>query len=146
MATEVEKKYPKEIPFQKEYDNARSAAASFAVGEAGPFRSSISKACHQTYEGQRSIAGFIKIVTALVLDKEKHFKIPLLSVQTLFINSLKSEDIDLEVLRELKEKNATFLQEYLQKKENLIKMVNGLVVRNEPHPLFYSTRYNKKNS
>lgn len=128
MPTEVENMEPKEIPFQLEYDNARAAAANFAVGKAGPFRSSISKACHQTYEGERSIDGFVKFVTALVKDEEKHFQIPLLSVQTLFLNSLKSEDIDLEVVRELKDKNVEFLSEYTRKNENLIKMVNGLVV------------------
>lgn len=128
MEVDKNKKYPKEISFVVEYDNARTAAAGFSVGKAGTFRTSISKACHDTYNGERSMAGFIKFVTALVKDEEEHFQTPLLSVQTLFINSLKSEDVDLEVMRELKDKNGEFLAEYLRKKENLIKMVNGLVV------------------
>lgn len=120
--------FPEEIPFEAEYEKAKLAAENFTVGKAGSFRSSISIACRNTYEGERSVDGFVKYATALIKDEQGHFNIPLLSIQTLFLNSLKSADIDLEVIREMKEKNPEMVPEYNSQSQNLIKMINGLVV------------------
>lgn len=120
--------FPKEIPFEIEYENARIAAEDFTVGQRGSFRTSITLACRSAFEGVRSIEGFVKFATALIEDKSGHFQTPLLSVQTLFLNSLKYEDVDLEILRETMDKNADIAQEYNRKNQNLIKMINGLVV------------------
>lgn len=122
------KLFTKEQRYELEYEAIRLIAAKHEDSNISEFRKKISRICNDTYVGERSIDGFVKIATAIIKDEEGHFQLSELPTQTLFINSLKSEDIDLEVLREMKENMAQLVPEYNLKSQNLIKMIKGLVV------------------
>ncbi|KAI8990007.1 transcription factor/nuclear export subunit protein 2-domain-containing protein [Pilobolus umbonatus] len=122
--------FENEITFEEELEQAKIDAADYKLCKSGVFRNNISNACYEAYEGIRSVPGFIKIATAIIKDEEGYFSQFDISARLLFINSLKSQDIDLEILRD---ENPTdpLKKEMLKKRtECLTSMISGLVETN----------------
>lgn len=141
--------FENEISFEEEYEKAKLTAVNYQVCELGEFRNSISDACLDAYEGRRSVQGFIKFASALIKDEEGYFKQYNIEAQQLFINSLRSQDIDLELVREETQRNAETGRRnvetealFRRQTANLTGMLNGLVVNNFFFFLVAGFKYN----
>jgi THO complex subunit 2 len=121
--------FENELSFEEEYERAKLTAVDYELGELGEFRNSISDACLNAYKSRRSVQGFIKFASALIKDEEGYFKQYNIKADQLFVNSLRSQDIDLEILREEQKKDSETIILLEKQTENLSGMINGLVVK-----------------
>ncbi|KAI8883724.1 hypothetical protein K501DRAFT_285239 [Backusella circina FSU 941] len=127
MTEQKAEDYPEELSFEEELEKAKLAAVDYEPFVSGTFREMISDSCLEAYEGLRSIGGFVKFATALVKDEDGYFAKYNISAQILFINSLKSQDIDLEILREENSTDPEDKELFKKQSDNLNAMISELV-------------------
>ena len=114
--------YPQDVDYEQELMEFRESASSFVPGQATKFRIDISNMCSRTYSGTRSVESFVAMATALIEDD--FFKQLGIDVAALFIISIRTREVDLEVERELK----LDADRVRRLGNNLMAMVKGLLV------------------
>jgi hypothetical protein len=120
--------YPEEPNFEDELEKAKLSAVKYEPFVSGTFREMISDSCLEAYEGLRSVEGFVKFAETLIKDEDGYFAKYNISAQILFINSIKSQDIDLEILREEGSTDPEQVELFKRQAENLNTMISELVV------------------
>lgn len=91
-----------------------------------PLRQLISRSTYRTYIGERTVENFIDLFKTLATDESGIFAAKNIDVKLYFINSLKTQDINLECLEEAKLE--TDQPQIASRKANLIAMIKGTIV------------------
>jgi hypothetical protein len=119
--------FKENISFDDEMAMQRKEATGYSLCVDCPFRRNINRAVRFAVWGQRSVENFVKFAAAAIIDKEGFFKdIPM---KMLYFNSIKIQESRWEVLCELKEKTPKQQENHKKATENIVKIVNGLVVK-----------------
>ncbi|KAI8147416.1 transcription factor/nuclear export subunit protein 2-domain-containing protein [Fennellomyces sp. T-0311] len=114
------------MELQEEIEHARSLAPSYVLLQSNPLRQLISRTTHDAFAGRRSVEGFLEFMGALIKDETGVFRNHSIDIRLLFINSLKSKDVQVEALSELKlDDNAA--ARLATRKANINAMVKGAV-------------------
>lgn len=122
----TEKVYKINPDFEEEIKHIKELSNGYSRVADNDFRLNISRCVTDTYRGLRSIDSFVLFASAVIIDQDGFFKERQLQVFNMFINTLKSMDIRLEILRESEE--AKHKEELVFHTNILTKMINGLVV------------------
>ncbi|KAG1469172.1 hypothetical protein G6F56_003410 [Rhizopus delemar] len=121
----TEKVYKINPDFEEEIKHIKELSNGYSRVADNDFRLNISRCVTDTYRGLRSIDSFVLFASAVIIDQDGFFKERQLQVFNMFINTLKSMDIRLEILRESEE--AKHKEELVFHTNILTKMINGLV-------------------
>ncbi|KAI8336094.1 transcription factor/nuclear export subunit protein 2-domain-containing protein [Chlamydoabsidia padenii] len=90
-----------------------------------PLRQLISRSTYRTYIGERTIDHFVNLFKTLVSDEGGVFAEKNIDMRLYFINSLKTQDINLECMEEAKLENE--VGKIANRKANLIAMIKGAI-------------------
>lgn len=123
-----------ELPFEHEYNIQKAAAPLYKDSDV--FRLNIVKSCREVFYGQRSTANFVKLASALILDKDDDFKKHQLPIKTYYFNSIKSYENLWDEIFELKKANEDRqnapdpenIRKYKLYTTRLVNIIKGLVV------------------
>lgn len=132
-----------EIPFDEEYNIQKEAAC--VHNESDVFRLNIVKSCREVFYGQRTTSNFVKLASALILDKEHHFQQYNLPIKTYYFNSIKSYENLWDEIFELKKTNEDRqnvpdpenIRKYKLYTTRLVNIIKGLVVNLFFHNIIY---------
>lgn len=113
---------------QEEIDLARQYASQWPLlnTSSNPLRQLISRSTYRTYIGERTVESFIDLFKVLAADEGGDFSNRNIDVRLYFINSLKTQDVNLECMEETKTEDET--TKIATRKANLIAMLKGAVV------------------
>ncbi|KAL7319076.1 THO2 plays a role in transcriptional elongation [Mucor circinelloides] len=122
-----------ELPFEHEYNIQKAAAPLYKDSDV--FRLNIVKSCREVFYGQRSTANFVKLASALILDKDDDFKKHQLPIKTYYFNSIKSYENLWDEIFELKKANEDRqnapdpenIRKYKLYTTRLVNIIKGLV-------------------
>ncbi|CEP13912.1 hypothetical protein [Parasitella parasitica] len=122
-----------EIPFEQEYNIQKEAASLHH--ESDVFRLNIVRSCREVFYGQRSTASFVKLASALILDKQDDLKPYNLPVKTYYFNSIKSYENLWDEIFEVKKNNEDRqnvpdpenIRKYKLYTTRLVNIIKGLV-------------------
>jgi hypothetical protein len=123
-----------ELPFEQEYNIQKAAAPLYKNSDV--FRLNIVKSCREVFYGQRSTTNFVKLASALILDKDDDFKQHQLPIKTYYFNSIKSYENLWDEIFELKKANEDRqnapdpenIRKYKLYTTRLVNIIKGLVV------------------
>ncbi|KAI8082834.1 transcription factor/nuclear export subunit protein 2-domain-containing protein [Halteromyces radiatus] len=93
-----------------------------------PLRQLISQSTYYTYIGERSLDSFIDLFKALTEDKDGIFENKNIDIRLFFINSMKTQDVNLECMEEAKREEDQ--PKIASRKANLIAMIKGVIDAN----------------
>jgi hypothetical protein len=130
----LEDAIPTELSFEQEYNIQKAAAPLYKNSDV--FRLNIVKSCREVFYGQRSTANFVKLASALILDKDDDFKQHQLPIKTYYFNSIKSYENLWDEIFELKKANEDRqnapdpenIRKYKLYTTRLVNIIKGLVV------------------
>ncbi|CEI90631.1 hypothetical protein RMCBS344292_04949 [Rhizopus microsporus] len=126
MLASEDKTYEVDPIFEQEFERVKASAKEYGVTN-NEFRASITRSVLDTYRGRRSVSSFVRFATAMMKDEDGYFKQYELNTLTMFVNTLKSMDIQLEIIRERNSTDPQDLEEIRTRTEILTGMINGLV-------------------
>ncbi|GAN01894.1 THO complex subunit Tho2 [Mucor ambiguus] len=129
----LEDAIPTELSFEQEYNIQKAAAPLYKNSDV--FRLNIVKSCREVFYGQRSTANFVKLASALILDKDDDFKQHQLPIKTYYFNSIKSYENLWDEIFELKKANEDRqnapdpenIRKYKLYTTRLVNIIKGLV-------------------
>ncbi|KAI8641908.1 transcription factor/nuclear export subunit protein 2-domain-containing protein [Parasitella parasitica] len=132
-ADKLEDAIQTEIPFEQEYSIQKEAASLHEESDA--FRLNIVKSCREVFYGQRSTASFVRLASALILDKQDELKEYNLPVKTYYFNSIKSYENLWDEVFEVKKTNEDRqnlpdpenIRKYKLYTTRLVNIIKGLV-------------------
>ncbi|KAI8335335.1 transcription factor/nuclear export subunit protein 2-domain-containing protein [Chlamydoabsidia padenii] len=112
---------------QEEINLARQYASEWPPANTNhnPLRQLISRSTYRTYNGERTVESFVDLFKNLAIDEGGDFFSKGIDIRLYFINSIKSQEVDLECLEETKNENET--TKIATRKNNLIAMLKGVI-------------------
>ncbi|CEG75738.1 hypothetical protein RMATCC62417_10731 [Rhizopus microsporus] len=126
MLASEDKTYEVDPIFEQEFERVKASAKEYGAKN-NDFRASITRSVLDTYRGRRSVSSFVRFAAAMMKDEDGYFKQYELNTLTMFVNTLKSMDIQLEIIRERNSTDPQDMEEIRARTEILTGMINGLV-------------------
>jgi hypothetical protein len=113
---------------QEEIDLARQYASQWPLLNTSnnPLRQLVSRSTYRAYIGERTVDSFIDLFKVLATDEPGDFSNKNIDIRLYFINSLKTQDVNLECMEETKTEDET--TKIATRKANLIAMLKGAIV------------------
>ncbi|KAL9550210.1 hypothetical protein MBANPS3_004839 [Mucor bainieri] len=132
-ADKLDDAIPAELPFEQEYNIQKAAAPLYKNSDV--FRLNIVKSCREVFYGERSTANFVRLASALILDKDEDFKRHQLPIKTYYFNSIKSYENLWDEIFEVKKANEDRrnpadpenMRKYKLYTTRLVNIIKGLV-------------------